>query len=58
MSDEKTYTLEELSQLLKWNKHALKVVARKLDIDPDEPIEDIDAAAIAERIKRQWPPTS
>jgi len=53
---ERTYTLEELEKLLSWNKHALKVVARKMDIDPDEPIEEEDAAALAEKLKRPWPP--
>jgi hypothetical protein len=56
MSEPQTYTLEELAKLLTWNKHALKVVARKLNIDPNLPIEDIDAEAIADKLKRQWPP--
>lgn len=56
MSEPKTHTLEELAKLLTWNKHALKVVARKLNIDPNEPIEDVDAEAIANKLKRPWPP--
>jgi len=56
MSEPKTYTLEKLAKLLTWNKHALKVVARKLNIDPTIPIEDIDAEAIAKKLKREWPP--
>ena len=56
MSEPKTYTLEELANLLNWHKAALKVIARKLNIDPTIPIEDIDAEAIAEKIKRPWPP--
>jgi len=56
MSEPKTYTLEELAKLLTWNKHALKVVTRKLHIDPAEPIEDVDAELIANKLKRPWPP--
>jgi len=56
MSEPKTYTLDELAKLVTWNKHALKVVARKLNIDPNEPIEEVDAEAIAKKLKREWPP--
>ena len=52
----KTYTLHELAELIKWNPSAIKVIARKLNIDPDEPIEEEDAAAIAKRVRRAWPP--
>jgi hypothetical protein len=55
MPEIKTYTLDQLSTMLSWNKHALKVVARKMDIDPAEPIEEEDAAALAARLKRPWP---
>lgn len=52
----KTYTLQELAELIRWNPSAIKVIARKLNIDPDEPIEEEDAAAIAKRVRRAWPP--
>ncbi len=51
-----TYTLDELSTLINWHAAALKVIARKLNIDPNEPIEEEDAAAIAAKVKRPWPP--
>ena len=56
MSEQKTYTLEELSKLLTWHKHALKVIARKMNIDPSIPIEEADAEAIAKKLKKEWPP--
>lgn len=56
MSAPKTHTIEELSELLNWHKAALKVVLRKMNIDPDEPIEDEDAEAVAAKLKRKWPP--
>ena len=56
MSDNKTYTLDEVAELLSWHKSALKVMLRKMNIDPDEPIEEEDAAALAARLKKAWPP--
>ena len=52
---EKTYTLEQLSEMLNWHKAALKVTLRKMNIDPDIPIEYEDAAAVAERLRKAWP---
>jgi len=52
---EKTYTLEQLSEMLNWHKSALKVILRKMNIDPDIPIEDEDAAAVAEKLRKAWP---
>lgn len=51
-----TYTLDELSELLNWHRAALKVMLRKMNIDPDEPIEEEDASAVAARLKKKWPP--
>jgi hypothetical protein len=51
----KTYTLDELSEKLNWHKSALKVILRKMNIDPDEPIEDEDCAAVAEKLRKAWP---
>lgn len=56
MSTQKTYTLDELANLLKWHKAAIKVIFRKMNVDPDEPIEEEDAAALAVRLKKEWPP--
>ena len=55
MSESKTYTLEELSEKLNWHKSALKVILRKMNVDPEVPIEEEDAAAVAERLKKVWP---
>jgi len=52
---EKTYTLEQLSEMLNWHKNSLKVMLRKMNIDPDVPIEDEDAAAVAEKLRKAWP---
>lgn len=51
----KTYSLDELADLLKWHKAAIKVILRKMNIDPDEPIEEIDAAALAAKLRKTWP---
>lgn len=56
MSEQKTYTLHELAELINWHEAALKVIARKMNIDPSEPIEEEDAAALAAKVKRPWPP--
>lgn len=53
----KTYTLDELAGLLNWHQAALKVILRKANIDPNEPIEEEDAAFVADKLKRKWPPT-
>jgi hypothetical protein len=55
-NEERTYTIQELAELIRWNPAAIKVIARKLNIDPAEPIEEEDAAAIAKRVRRAWPP--
>jgi len=55
MSESKTYTLDQLSTMLNWHKAAIKVTLRKMDIDPDLPIEEEDAAALAERLRKAWP---
>lgn len=55
MSEPKTYTLDELADLLNWHQQALKVILRKANIDPSEPIEEEDAEYVAKRLKRDWP---
>ena len=56
MSDNRnTYTLDELSKKLNWHAQSLKVILRKMDIDPNEPIEDEDCAAVAAKLKKAWP---
>lgn len=55
MSDSKTYTLDQLSEKLRWHKAALKVILRKMNVDPEIPIEEEDAAAVAEKLKKVWP---
>lgn len=57
-NEERVFTLDELAGLLSWHKAALKVMLRKMNVDPDEPVEEIDAAALAERLKKPWPPES
>ena len=52
----KTYTLDELSDLLGFHKAKVKVVLRKLFIDPDELIEEEDAELAAQKFRRPWPP--
>jgi len=52
----RTYTLHELAELINWHEAALKVIARKMNIDPNEPIEEEDAEALAKKVKRAWPP--
>lgn len=52
---ERTYTLDELSELVSWHKAAIKVILRKMNIDPDEPIEEVDAAALAAKLRKPWP---
>ena len=54
---EKTYSLKELSNLVGFNKSFVKVVAKQLYIDYQEPIREEDAAQIAEKLHRPWPPT-
>jgi antitoxin component HigA of HigAB toxin-antitoxin module len=51
----RTYTLDELSIKLNWHAQALKVILRKMNIDPDEPIEDEDCAAVAAQLRKAWP---
>jgi len=53
---ERTYTIAELSELINWHEASLKVMARKMNIDPSEPIEEEDAAALAKKVRRPWPP--
>ena len=56
MSDNRnTYTLDELSTKLNWHTQSLKVILRKMNIDPSEPIEDEDCAAVAAKLKKAWP---
>lgn len=55
MSESKTYTLEQLSEKLNWHKSALKVILRKMNVDPDILIEEEDAAAVAEKLRKPWP---
>lgn len=54
--EKKTYTLDELAKLINWHKASLKVFLRKMNVDPDELIEEEDAAALATRVRRPWPP--
>jgi hypothetical protein len=55
MSNSKTYTLDQLSEKLNWHRSALKVILRKMNVDPEVPIEEEDAAAVAEKLKKAWP---
>jgi len=55
MSESKTYTLDQLSTMLNWHKAAIKVILRKMDVDPDLPIEEEDAEALAEKLRKPWP---
>lgn len=56
MTKPPSYTLEELANLVSFNKSFLKVVTKKLGIDSTAPIRETDAARIAEKLKRPWPP--
>ena len=53
---ERTYTLDELAGLVNWHKAAVKVTLRKMNIDPNLPIEEVDAAALAAKLRKPWPP--
>ena len=55
--NEKTYSLEELSDKVNFNKAFVKVVLRQIDIAAGEPISELDASRVAEKLKRAWPPT-
>lgn len=50
----KTYTLQEVADKVRFHKAMVKVVAIKLHIDPNVPIEEEDAIAIATKLKRKW----
>lgn len=52
---EKTYTLEQLSEKLNWHKSSLRVILIKMNVDPDIAIEEEDAAAVAEKLRKAWP---
>jgi len=41
--------------MLNWHKAAIKVILRKMDVDPDLPIEEEDAEALAEKLRKPWP---
>jgi len=51
-----TYSLKELSDLLRWNAAHCKVILRQLGADPSQPIGDDLAAKVAQKIRRAWPP--
>lgn len=51
----KTYSVDELCNLLGLHRTATVVKLRKMHIDPDIPIEEIDAKALAEEVHRPWP---
>ena len=54
--NDRTYSLEELADKVNFNKAYIKVVTRQLGIDSTLPISEEDAARVAERLKRPWPP--
>lgn len=51
----KTYSVDELCRILGIHKIAAVVKLRRMNIDPDIPIEEIDAKDFAEEIHRPWP---
>ena len=56
VEEEKTYTIEELSYLTKFNKAYIKMLLKQLSIDSSAPLCEEDAMRVAERLKRPWPP--
>lgn len=51
----KTYSVDELCEMLGLHRTMTVVMLRKMHIDPEIPIEDIDAKALAEELNRPWP---
>jgi hypothetical protein len=53
-----TYELRELAKLLNWNPAHCKVIVKSLGADPTQPIDESVAAAVAQKIRRAWPPAA
>lgn len=51
----RTFSVDEVCEILGLHKTMTVVTLRKMHIDPDLPIEEIDAEALAEEINRPWP---
>jgi hypothetical protein len=56
MSEPKTYSLENLSELFSFNKNYIKMILRKMNIDSSLPVEEEDVVSLAKMLKRPWPP--
>lgn len=51
----KTYSVDELAEILKVPRIVTVVTLRRMHVDPDIPIEDIDAKDLAEELNKPWP---
>lgn len=51
------FTVEELANLLKWHKTAIKASLRNMGVNTDEPISEQDAERLALKMKKPWPPS-
>ena len=52
----KTYELKELATLTTFTVPYCKMVLKGLGVDPNAPIDEADAARMANKLKRPWPP--
>lgn len=54
----KTYTIDQLSKLLKWHPASIKVILKSMKVNVSEPVSEKDAEALAIRLRKEWPPST
>lgn len=51
-----TYELKELSKLLNYNSAFIKMLLKRMGMDPNDPITEETAKELADKLSREWPP--
>lgn len=54
MSEPKAYSIESLATKLGFNKYYIKAALRKMNVNPDVPIEEVDAKALVSKMNKTW----